>query len=473
MINQLKSSNRLYEINTATYLRKLSDRYNQTITLATIPDEELSHIAESGFDAIWLMGIWERSHIAVELALANKPLLNEARTLLPDFETSDIIGSAYSIKSYSVNKQFGGESELLALRQRLSAHNLGLILDFVPNHTGFDHEWTVTQPDNYVMGNQDRLTHQPEQYKRCGDHIIANGRDPNLGSWSDVAQLNAFAPSYRKSSIDTLNHIATLCDGVRCDMAMLLTNQIFSNAWGDSAGPAPETEYWREVISAVHETHKDFLFIAECYWNTVGLLLDLGFNYCYDKDFYDILLTGSTAHIVGYLSNISSILPHQVYFLENHDEPRAAATFSVDKQKAAAYLVNFLPGLFLIYNGQTTGYPAKIPVHLGREPDLPTNYDLAYYYELLLGKLPRQILSWSLLPNNDQVLVGSDDKGINSLINYSDRSADINLADLPIDPIVLNAVTGQNELQFHESILTLGPWQVVGTQDMISITDDL
>mgnify|MGYP002078886758 CR=1 FL=1 len=462
MINQLKSSNRLYEINTATYLRKLSDRYGRIITLSNIPDEELAHIAENGFGAIWLMGIWERSHIAIELALANEPLLNEARALLPDFQTRDIIGSAYSLKSYQVNEKFGGESELLTLRQRLSAHNLGLILDFVPNHTGFDHEWIVSQPDNYITGSHDQLVNHPEQYRDCNGYIIANGRDPNLGSWSDVAQLNAFAPSYRRASIDTLNHIATLCDGVRCDMAMLLTNQIFSNTWGDSAGPIPETEYWQEVISTVRETHEGFLFIAECYWNTVGLLLDQGFNYCYDKDFYDVLLAGSATQIIDYLSAITSILPHQVYFLENHDEPRAATVFPVDKHKAAAYLVNSLPGLFLIYNGQSVGYSAKIPVHFGREPDLLTDYDLAYYYELLLSKLPRQTLSWSLLPSNNQILVGSNDAGVNSLINYSDRPADIDITDLPIDPILLSAITGSGELQFHEDVLTLAPWQVIG-----------
>lgn len=441
MIKKSKASNRLYEINTATYLRKLSDQYGQTITLSTIPDKELTRISDSGFDAIWMMGIWQRSHVAVDLALENQQLLNEARALVPDFQTDDVIGSAYSIKSYQINKQFGDESELLELRQRLSAHGLGLILDFVPNHTGFDHDWIKSHPERYITGSPEQLAAQPEQYRRCDDQIIANGRDPKLGSWSDVAQLNAFSSSYRQASIETLNYIATLCDGVRCDMAMLLTNEIFAGTWGTNAGPAPEIEYWQEVISAIRSSHEDFIFIAECYWKTTELLLKQGFDYCYDKDLYDLLVKGSASKIAAHLAETDSLAERQVYFLENHDEPRAAVTFPNEKQKAAAYIINSLPGIFLVYDGQTTGYTAKIPVHLGREPDLIPNQDIASYYNLLLGELPRPVLSWQLLDSNDQVLVGRmQNNSIHVLINYSETPA---------------------EIKTDSNAISLNPWQIV------------
>lgn len=441
MIKKSKASNRLYEINTATYLRKLSDRYGQTITLSTIPDKELAQISDSGFDAVWMMGIWQRSHVAVDLALANQQLLDEAHTLAPDFQIGDIIGSAYSIKSYRINEQFGDESALLELRQRLSAHGLSLILDFVPNHTGFDHDWIKSHPERYITGSTEQLATQPEQYRRCNDQIIANGRDPKLGSWSDVAQLNAFSSSYRQASIETLNYIATLCDGVRCDMAMLLTNEIFTGTWGTSAGPAPETEYWQEVISAIRSSHEDFIFIAECYWKTTELLLSQGFDYCYDKDLYDLLVKGSASKIATHLAETDRVAAHQVYFLENHDEPRAAVTFPNEKQKAAAYIINSLPGLFLVYDGQTTGYTAKIPVHLGHEPNLPINQDIASYYDLLLGKLSHPVLNWHMLDGSDQVLVGRMQNNIiHTLINYSETPA---------------------EIKTDSDAASLSPWQIV------------
>ena len=454
--------NRLYEINTATYLRKLSARYGRTITLASIPDEEIARIADLGFDAIWLMGIWRRSHAAVELALANQPLIDEARALLPDFTIDDIVGSAYSIQSYEINEQLGNEAELAQLRQKLSAHGLGLILDFVPNHTGFDHDWVTTRPDNYIMGDQEQLSNHPDQYRQRGDHIIANGRDPKLGSWSDVAQLNAFSPSYRESSVETLNHIASLCDGVRCDMAMLLTNEIFAGTWGASAGPAPEIEYWSEVISAVRNVNPDFLFIAECYWKTNALLLGQGFDYCYDKDLYDLLVKGSAVEIVDHLVKTNGIAAHQVYFIENHDEPRAATTFTIEKQKAAAYIVNSLPGLHLVYDGQTTGYTAKIPVHLGREPDLPVNHNLADYYDRLLRRSIDSNLTWRNLEGSP-ILIGSNNIGIHSLVNYSNKPVEVDIATLSMDPNSFKPLTGSDELSFNDNTLTLVPWQVVET----------
>ncbi len=459
MIKKSRASNRLYEINTATYLRKLSDRYGRPITLASIPDEELVRISDNGFDAVWLMGIWQRSHFAVNLALANQPLLDEAHTLVSDFKTDDVIGSAYSIQSYAINEQFGNESELQELRQRLSTYGLGLILDFVPNHTGFDHDWVTSHAERYILGDSEQLNSRPDQYRPYNSHIIANGRDPKLGSWSDVAQLNAFSPSYRQGSIETLDYIATLCDGVRCDMAMLLTNDIFASTWGASAGSIPETEYWQEVISAVRSIHPDFLFIAECYWKTNALLLGQGFDYCYDKDFYDLLVKGLTSEIVDHLVKTSDIASHQVYFLENHDEPRAAATFTIEKQKAAAYIVNSLPGLFLVYEGQTTGYAAKIPVHLGHEPDLPTNQDITHYYDTLLRTPRDSTLTWKSF-GNSSVLIGSNDTGIDTLINYSDKPVDIDLATISVDPIAFKSFYDASELQAHGNILTLAPWQI-------------
>ena len=68
--------------------------------------------------------------------------------------------------------------------------------------------------------------------------MIANGRDPYFPAWPDVAQLNAFSPSLRTAVIDTLQQIAEQCDGVRCDMAMLVMNDTFARTWGARAGGA-------------------------------------------------------------------------------------------------------------------------------------------------------------------------------------------------------------------------------------------
>jgi hypothetical protein len=113
---------------------------------------------------------------------------------------------------------------------------------------------------------------------RLTGHVLANGRDPYFPAWPDVVQLNAFAPSLRAVVIETLSEIAEQCDGVRCDMAMLVMNDVFARTWGDRVGSASESGYWPTVIPAVREAHPGFLFLAEAYWDLEWALQQQGFN---------------------------------------------------------------------------------------------------------------------------------------------------------------------------------------------------
>ncbi len=458
------SSQRLHEINTATYLQKLSAQYGRKITLATIPDEELTRIVHYGADAVWFMGVWRRSLIAVDIALQDQPLMNEVRTILPDFQATDMTGSAYAISGYEVNDAFGGEGELLTLRARLAALNMGLILDFVPNHTAFDHKWISTRPDCYIQGNSDDLAQHASWFRECDSRIIANGRDPYYDPWPDVAQLNAFSQTYRQASIETLSYIATLCDGVRCDMAMLMLNDIFASTWGERAGAKPALDYWQEIIPAVQQQARDFVFIAESYWHTESALIDQGFDFCYDKDGYDALLSGDAQRVASHIEAATPIAGHLVHFLENHDEPRAARTFPLDQHKAAVFITVTQPGLFLQYEGQTTGYPAKIPVHLGREPLVASDQALTDYYNQLLTVEPQYTFDWHIFAQDSRVLIGRDannDK-ITALVNFSDESVAVDASSLDMSESIYADITGQSDILIAlPAQLTLQPWQCI------------
>ena len=144
---------------------------------------------------------------------------------------------------------------------------MGLILDFVPNHVAPDHPWTIAKPEVFISGTTADLAREPASFVEIGDRVLANGRDPYFPAWPDVVQLNAFAPALRTAVIETLIEIADQCDGVRCDMAMLVMNDVFVRTWGDRVGPAPSTDYWPTVIPAVREAHPSFLFLAEAYWD--------------------------------------------------------------------------------------------------------------------------------------------------------------------------------------------------------------
>ena len=148
---------------------------------------------------------------------------------------------------------------------------------------------------------------------------VALGRDPYFPPWPDVVQLNAFAPELRAAAGETLRAIAEQCDGVRCDMAMLMTNEVFARTW--SLEP-PATEYWPEVMAGVRD---DFTWIAEAYWDMEFALMQQGFDHCYDKRLYDRLAHEDAAAVRGHLQADLDYQRGLVRFIENHDEPRAAA----------------------------------------------------------------------------------------------------------------------------------------------------
>jgi hypothetical protein len=273
----------LYEIDTWIWLSELSQKYGKNIPLSSVPSAEWDAIAAYGFDAVWLMGVWERSPAGIAIANHNKNLLDDFQRALPDFCPDDNVGSPFCVRRYVVDRHLGGPEGLALARRELSQRGMNLILDFVPNHVAPDHPWVAENPEYLIRGNAEDATEDPASYVDVGGAICACGRDPYFPAWPDVLQLNAFEPGLRRAVIETLSSIAQQCDGVRCDMAMLLLNSIFERTWGGRTGPRPTTEYWVDVIPAIKSKYPRFLFIAEAYWGLEWELQQQGFDFCYDK----------------------------------------------------------------------------------------------------------------------------------------------------------------------------------------------
>ena len=379
----------IYEINTWVWLDELSRKHGKSLDLASVPAEEWDAIAGHGFDAVWFMGVWERSPAGIEISMRNAGLLADFKRALPDFSAQDNVGSPYCVRRYVVDAHLGGPNGLAAARRRLRERGLRLILDFVPNHVAPDHPWVGAHPDYFVRGTADDARDDPASFVALAGSVFARGRDPYFPAWPDVLQLDAFQPGLRQAVIETLSEIADQCDGVRCDMAMLVLNTIFERTWGARAAARPADDYWATVITAIKGRHEGFKFIAEAYWDLEWELQQQGFDYCYDKKLYDRMEHGPAENVRLHLLADHRYQEGMVRFIENHDEPRAAAAFPDGKGRAAAVAVLTLPGARLLHEGQFEGLKVRLPVFLARRPEEPVDQDLAVFYGRLLQEVNR------------------------------------------------------------------------------------
>jgi Alpha amylase, catalytic domain len=389
----------LYEINTWPWLNQLGLAAGRPVDLACVPGEHWNAVAAAGFDAVWLMGVWERSPAGTAIALANDDLVAGFREALADYAPDDVVGSPYCIRDYVVDQRLGGAAGLAAARAALARRGLGLILDFVPNHVAPDHPWTRAHPERFVQGTADDLRDDPASFVDVAGRVLANGRDPYFPAWPDVVQLDAFSPALRTAVVETLRQIADQCDGVRCDMAMLVMNDTFARTWGPRVGEAPAADFWPTVIPAVRATHPGFRFIAEAYWDLEWALQQQGFDHCYDKRLYDRVVNEHAEQVREHLLADVTYQDRLVRFLENHDEPRAASVFEPARERAAAVATLAQTGARLVHDGQVEGRKVRLPVFLGRFPPEPVDTDMVDFHRRLLAALDDPVFrtgSWRL-----------------------------------------------------------------------------
>jgi hypothetical protein len=422
----LRANPHLLELNTRVWLNALSRRLGRTLTLDTVPDEEWEAFKGQGFDALWLMGVWKPSPLSARIALEEPGLRKIYDEVLPGWKPEDVGGSPYAVHGYELNPALGARGDLFKLKRKLNDHGLRLILDFVCNHLAADHPWTRRFPERFVGGTAEDVAKEPVTFfeVRTGDkqQVLAHGKDPNFPAWSDTVQLNYFRPETREEMFRILEHTSYLCDGVRCDMAMLLLNEVHEQVWGPrllgEGVSRPTEEFWPRTIARIKEHRPDFLFIAEVYWGLEWKLQEMGFDYTYDKTLYDRLQYMGPLEVRGHLWAEEAYQRRSLRFIENHDEARSAVALGREKGLAAATAMATLKGMRFFHDGQAQGFRAKVPVHLVRGPDEPVDSEVRGHYEKLFQATRHPAFhggEWSLL---DALPAAQGDRTANSLLTW-------------------------------------------------------
>ncbi|MGA9262009.1 MAG: alpha-amylase family glycosyl hydrolase, partial [Desulfobacterales bacterium] len=381
----------LYQVNTRVWLTSLSQTLGRPAQLDDIPDAELDRLAKMGFDWIWFLSVWQTGPAAQAVSRANPEWRREFEETLPDLKDEDITGSGFAIQNYTVHHDLGGDAALARLRQRLQKRGLKLMLDFVPNHMAPDHPWVEDHPEYFVTGTEDLLAQEPQNYIRVrqkkGDLILAYGRDPYFSGWPDTLQLDYGNTRLQEAMINELRRISGQCDGVRCDMAMLILPDVFERTWGRR----PEL-FWPRATETVREQYPDFCFMAEVYWDLEWTLQQQGFDYTYDKRLYDRLREGHARPVREHFFAGLDYQNKLARFLENHDEPRASAAFEPRVHRAAAVVTYVIPGLRFFHQGQFEGRKKRISPHLVRVPEESPDKEIEAFYDHLLAILRKPIV---------------------------------------------------------------------------------
>jgi hypothetical protein len=389
----------LFQCNIRVLLTQLATELGRTTTLDDIPDRMLDGWRDAGMDWIWLLSVWQTGAQARQVSRSHAGWRSEFQHTLSDLQDEDIGGSGFAITDYRVHQSLGGDAALERLRSRMRERGLRLMLDFVPNHMGLGHPWLESHPHRFILGSQALLERESANYMAMsttsGSQIIAYGRDPHFEGWPDTLQLDYSNPETQVAMRGELLRMAGQCDGVRCDMAMLIEPDVFFRTWGRRA-----VAFWPEAIQAVKARWPEFCFMAEVYWDMEWTLQQHGFDMTYDKRLYDRLRDGHARPVRLHLHAELEYQRKMVRMLENHDEPRAAATFPLEKHRAAAAITYFMPGMRFFHDGQWVGKRLRVSPHLIRGPMEPVDTQLETFYarllELLRGSIWRHG-EWQLL----------------------------------------------------------------------------
>ena len=407
--------------------------------------KDLPELQKMGVKIIWLMPVYPISEV-------NRKATGD--TFVHDIkdpeERKKYLGSYYAVADYTgVNPEFGTLEDLKKLVQK--AHELGMfvILDWVPNHTGWDNKWITEHPDFYVKNAEGKIT----------DPLDGNG---NSIGWTDVADLDYNNPDMRKAMIESMQYWLKQADvdGFRCDVA----------------GMVP-LDFWQQAIPQLRAT-KPIFMLAE----------DAGTEMVRGDGMFDMIYGWEAHHLMKAIvkgeknvydwDNLMDTLKSRyekddiiMNFTQNHDENSWNGTQSESFGEAAevmTVLTYVMPGMPLIYSGME--YDLDHRLKFFEKDNIPTAKGKYFplYEKLGALKAVNPALSGGKNPaayvkiqthNNHQVLAFERDnqgKKVIFIANLSNASVETQIA---LDGTFTNYFTGEKMTWSKDQKIVLNPWQ--------------
>lgn len=393
----------LLQINTRIALAERARALGRPASLDDLTDEALDAFAAARVEWLYLLGVWRTGPASRQVSRENRAMRSELEQVLPDLRDDDITGSPFAVRAYHVRDEWGGDAALARLRRRLADRRIRIVLDYVVNHVALDHPWLDEHPEYFVHGTRELLAREPMNWveRPAGGQpaILAYGRDPYFAGWPDTLQLDYRRRDLREAMMGELARIGAMCDGLRCDMAMLVQPDVFAQTWRNAPPPVAATgaasdgkgeaanengPFWRGAIARARAANPNLMFMAEVYWDREWELQQEGFDFTYDKRLYDRLVHGPGQAVRDHLRADLEYQTRSARFLENHDEPRAANVFPLEVHRAAAAVTFLVPGLRFFHEGQIEGRRVHVSMHVGRRPEEPNDPAVMAFYQRLL-----------------------------------------------------------------------------------------
>jgi len=313
-----ESQNNLFTVKHVDWIRNATiyEVYIRHFTSSGTINEFMEHLPrlkDLGVDILWIMPI--------------QPIGEEKK--------KGSMGSPYAIRDYvGVNPDFGSLEDFKKLVNKVHELGMYIILDWVANHTAWDHVWIKKHPEFYT-------------HDEAGNIICPRNTD-----WFDVADLNFTVPELRLEMIEALKFwiLKADIDGYRCDMAGLVP-----------------TDFWEDVRTELDKIKPVYMLAEAEQGDLLYKAFDTTYNWAVHHLMNDIAQGKKTVweldECFKYDIQIYSPNAIRMYFTSNHDENKNAGS-AIERMggayKAFAVLTYAVPGVPLIFSGQEAGLSRQL-----------------------------------------------------------------------------------------------------------------